>query len=229
VTAGPQEPGRAPRALSYARANQGADRYRQPAARTGGRPGATATQQRTNRSLNRKRLWFFTLALVTALTIGIATFSAVFAGPREMAQEPPADQARPGQGAEPPASPSTAPPAAGDQVRGEPIPPSDGSGGQRSEAITGSRTPVHSVTGHPETRPTSRPDRPGPAEPGGSGPGAGQPGGDEPPGSGRPGGSDEVYYKNCGQARKAGAAPLYRGQPGYSERLDKDGDGVACG
>jgi hypothetical protein len=28
--------------------------------------------------------------------------------------------------------------------------------------------------------------------------------------------------------RAAGAAPLYRGQPGYSSKLDRDGDGVAC-
>ena len=38
----------------------------------------------------------------------------------------------------------------------------------------------------------------------------------------------DVYYKNCGQVRKAGKAPLYRGQPGYSSQLDPDGDGVAC-
>ena len=30
------------------------------------------------------------------------------------------------------------------------------------------------------------------------------------------------------KARAAGAAPLYRGQAGYSSRLDRDGDGVAC-
>ena len=35
-------------------------------------------------------------------------------------------------------------------------------------------------------------------------------------------------YRNCREARAAGAAPLYRGQPGYSPRLDRDGDGVAC-
>jgi hypothetical protein len=35
-------------------------------------------------------------------------------------------------------------------------------------------------------------------------------------------------YKNCGQARKAGAAPLLATDPGYSPRLDRDGDGVAC-
>ena len=37
-----------------------------------------------------------------------------------------------------------------------------------------------------------------------------------------------VTYANCSQARAAGAAPLHRGQPGYSARLDRDGDGVAC-
>ncbi|MBY8881586.1 excalibur calcium-binding domain-containing protein [Streptomyces sp. PLK6-54] len=37
-----------------------------------------------------------------------------------------------------------------------------------------------------------------------------------------------VYYANCSEARAAGAAPLYAGQPGYSAHLDRDGDGVAC-
>ena len=35
-------------------------------------------------------------------------------------------------------------------------------------------------------------------------------------------------YRNCAQARAAGAAPLYRGQPGYGAHMDGDGDGVAC-
>ena len=35
-------------------------------------------------------------------------------------------------------------------------------------------------------------------------------------------------YANCAQARAAGVAPLHRGQPGYSAKLDRDGDGVAC-
>jgi hypothetical protein len=35
-------------------------------------------------------------------------------------------------------------------------------------------------------------------------------------------------YANCAAARKAGAAPLHRGDPGYSRSLDRDGDGVAC-
>ena len=37
-----------------------------------------------------------------------------------------------------------------------------------------------------------------------------------------------VTYRNCAEARKAGATPIRKGQPGYSARLDKDGDGVAC-
>lgn len=37
-----------------------------------------------------------------------------------------------------------------------------------------------------------------------------------------------TYYSNCKEARKAGAAPLYRGEPGYREGLDRDHDGIAC-
>nr|WP_241215431.1 excalibur calcium-binding domain-containing protein [Sphingomonas sp. ABOLH] len=35
-------------------------------------------------------------------------------------------------------------------------------------------------------------------------------------------------YRNCGEARRAGAAPLRRGQPGYGAHMDGDGDGIAC-
>jgi hypothetical protein len=35
-------------------------------------------------------------------------------------------------------------------------------------------------------------------------------------------------FRSCAEARAAGAAPLYAGQPGYSKKLDRDGDGVAC-
>lgn len=37
-----------------------------------------------------------------------------------------------------------------------------------------------------------------------------------------------VLYANCDEVRAAGAAPIRRGQPGYSPSLDRDGDGVAC-
>lgn len=35
-------------------------------------------------------------------------------------------------------------------------------------------------------------------------------------------------FRNCHEARAAGAAPLRRGQPGYRSELDADGDGIAC-
>jgi hypothetical protein len=37
-----------------------------------------------------------------------------------------------------------------------------------------------------------------------------------------------VSYQNCAQVRAAGKAPLHRGDPGYSTKLDKNGDGIAC-
>jgi hypothetical protein len=37
-----------------------------------------------------------------------------------------------------------------------------------------------------------------------------------------------VYYSSCAAARAAGAAPLYRGQPGYRSALDGDDDGITC-
>lgn len=39
---------------------------------------------------------------------------------------------------------------------------------------------------------------------------------------------DTVVYKNCTAVRAAGKAPLHKGDPGYSTKLDGDKDGVAC-
>ena len=39
---------------------------------------------------------------------------------------------------------------------------------------------------------------------------------------------DSVYYHNCAEARAKGVTPIYRGQPGYRPKLDRDGDGIAC-
>ena len=41
-------------------------------------------------------------------------------------------------------------------------------------------------------------------------------------------GVDGAYFANCSQARAAGAAPVRRGDPGYSRKLDRDGDGIGC-
>lgn len=51
-------------------------------------------------------------------------------------------------------------------------------------------------------------------------------GDDRPRGSTRR--ESSVYYSGCREVRAAGAAPIYRGQPGYREGMDGDGDGIAC-
>ena len=38
----------------------------------------------------------------------------------------------------------------------------------------------------------------------------------------------QVYFKNCKEARVAGYSRMRRGEAGYREKLDRDGDGVAC-
>ncbi|MFC5111588.1 excalibur calcium-binding domain-containing protein [Kibdelosporangium philippinense] len=35
-------------------------------------------------------------------------------------------------------------------------------------------------------------------------------------------------YKNCSQVIAAGKGPIKRGEPGWADWLDHDGDGVAC-
>jgi hypothetical protein len=47
------------------------------------------------------------------------------------------------------------------------------------------------------------------------------------PTTGRPG-PPEPHYRTCFDAWRAGALPLFEGEPGYSRRLDDDGDGQAC-
>ncbi|MCJ8191973.1 excalibur calcium-binding domain-containing protein [Sphingomicrobium aestuariivivum] len=37
-----------------------------------------------------------------------------------------------------------------------------------------------------------------------------------------------VSYRNCSEARAAGAAPVKRGGPGYAPHLDRDNDGIGC-
>ncbi|MCU6792546.1 thermonuclease family protein [Paenibacillus sp. WQ 127069] len=40
--------------------------------------------------------------------------------------------------------------------------------------------------------------------------------------------ASSVHYNNCTEVKKAGKAPLHRGDPGYSSKLDRDNDGIAC-
>ncbi|WP_345800310.1 DUF1524 domain-containing protein [Microbacterium sp. AZCO] len=37
-----------------------------------------------------------------------------------------------------------------------------------------------------------------------------------------------TFYQNCDAVRAAGAAPIHVGDPGYSRKLDRDGDGTGC-
>jgi micrococcal nuclease len=39
---------------------------------------------------------------------------------------------------------------------------------------------------------------------------------------------EQPYYASCKEAKQAGATPLKRGDPGYRDELDNDGDGIAC-
>ena len=41
-------------------------------------------------------------------------------------------------------------------------------------------------------------------------------------------GGATVRYRNCSEARAAGAAPVRRGDPGYGSHLDRDNDGSGC-
>lgn len=51
---------------------------------------------------------------------------------------------------------------------------------------------------------------------------------DQPSSSTDTSGDGTVTYKNCDAVRAAGKAPLYKGDPGYSTKLARDGNGVAC-
>ena len=41
-------------------------------------------------------------------------------------------------------------------------------------------------------------------------------------------GNSTVYFRSCKEARAAGYSDIKKGEPGYSSKLDRDGDGIAC-
>jgi micrococcal nuclease len=53
------------------------------------------------------------------------------------------------------------------------------------------------------------------------------PAGGTVPGAG-PGSLPDGAFRDCAEARAAGAAPVRRGEPGYGAHLDGDGDGIGC-
>jgi hypothetical protein len=50
----------------------------------------------------------------------------------------------------------------------------------------------------------------------------------EPGSEPEPAPPSSVHFKNCDAARAAGAAPVYRGDPGYGSHLDRHNDGIGC-
>ena len=79
-----------------------------------------------------------------------------------------------------------------------------------------SKKPVQSAPSQPRPQATSQPNR---AQPQPQPQPAPQPAPQQP---------TDVSFRNCQQARAAGRAPIYAGQPGYGRHLDRDGDGIAC-
>ena len=41
-------------------------------------------------------------------------------------------------------------------------------------------------------------------------------------------GNSTVKFRSCKEARAAGYSDIKKGEPGYSSKLDRDGDGIAC-
>lgn len=60
---------------------------------------------------------------------------------------------------------------------------------------------------------------------GGSDSGSGEGSGEEATPEPEP---QKEFYANCDDAKAAGAAPMYKGDPGYRPELDRDKDGIAC-
>ncbi|WP_230205183.1 excalibur calcium-binding domain-containing protein [Parafrankia elaeagni] len=129
-----------------------------------------------------------------------------------------------------------------------PLPPASGTRTGLSASLAPSVPPVRAATGPATPIVAAEPVAPGAGEavaglvstaPRSTAPRSGAPGAPSTsrqrtkPGSPTPSaaaeGSASAYYRSCGEARAAGAAPLAAGQPGYRAGLDPDGDGVACG
>ncbi|TFV53642.1 DUF1524 domain-containing protein [Blastococcus sp. TF02A-35] len=53
-------------------------------------------------------------------------------------------------------------------------------------------------------------------------------GGATAPAAATPTAPDALVYPDCAAVRAAGAAPIHRGEPGFSDAFDGDGDGVGC-
>lgn len=188
------------RAAIYGRANQASAHYR-PLRK--GRPVPDSTplpgpSSRAGRRGSRRRFVLFVVALVVALALGTTVFGVVLANPAPLAQAP---QGPTREVPEPAIQP---PPSTGRGAPAERVPPVGGKSGSPPEISTTA----------PGANPTTAAAQVGASAPTSA--------------SAAPQTTTTVYYQNCNKARQAGAAPLYPGDPGYSAKLDKDGNGIAC-
>jgi hypothetical protein len=88
-----------------------------------------------------------------------------------------------------------------------------------SQASSTTTTPATTPTTTPPTTAPPTTQRPAPVVP---------PPPTQPPATSPPAPSPGGAYANCTEARNAGAAPVYRGDPGYGPHLDRDNDGIGC-
>lgn len=188
------------RAANYRRANQASSHYR-PLRK--GRPTpdpapSPAADSPAAKRANRRRVVLLVVAIVVAVASATAIVGAVLANPATLAQAPQG----PGRAVPEPAV--QPPPSTGRAAPAEIAPPHTGKSGAPASSTAAGRT-------------------------GGTAP-APAGGGEsvEPEGTAAPATTSTVYYQNCNKAERAGAAPLYPGDPGYSTKLDKDGNGIAC-
>lgn len=192
------EPSQQRRAAIYGRANQASAHYR-PLRKGRPVPEPAPAAGSTSRAAKAANRRRFVL-FVVAVVVAVAFGTALFGV--VFASPAPIAQLPQGPAREVPEPAIQPPPSTG---RAEPVevaPPTTG----RPRQPEGSTAPRRTTT-------TSRP----PAEVGNDA---------TPPAA--PATSPTVYYQNCNKARRAGAAPLFPGDPGYREKLDKDGNGIAC-
>ncbi|MFI1519097.1 excalibur calcium-binding domain-containing protein [Kitasatospora cineracea] len=139
------------------------------------------------------------LLVVWCAVMSVFWLAAVFEPDRKDAAPAPAATA---------ASPS---PVASDSPTPEPTPTPT-----PSPTPTPEPTPSPTPTPPPTPTPTPAPETPEPVQT------------ESEPEPARTTEQAAAYYKNCTEAKAAGAAPLHRGEPGHRSALDRDGDGIAC-
>ncbi|MGN9911873.1 excalibur calcium-binding domain-containing protein [Phytohabitans sp. LJ34] len=192
------EPSQQRRAVVYGRGNQASAHYR-PLRKGRPVPEPAADSAPTGRAARFANKRRFVL-FVMALIVAIAAGTAIFG----VVLANPAHQA---QSPEVPArvAPEPAvqpPPTTGRGAPAEHAPPPAGKSGSPPSTATPRRS---SATTKPAADAGGDATKPAP-----------------------PSTASTVYYQNCNKAERAGAAPLYPGDPGYRDKLDKDGNGIAC-